>query len=84
MNPRLELLQPYPFERLRQLQAGVTPHPDRPAISLGLGEPRHPAPPVVLDAMRGSLAGLSNYPATAGSPELRAAIAGLAAPPAGG
>lgn len=75
MNPRLELLQPYPFERLRQLQAGVTPNPSLPAISLGLGEPRHPAPAVVLDAMRGSLAGLSNYPATAGSPELRAAIA---------
>lgn len=75
MNPRLELLQPYPFERLRQLQAGVTPHPDHAAISLGLGEPRHPAPTVVLDAMRGSLVGLSNYPATAGSPELRAAIA---------
>jgi N-succinyldiaminopimelate aminotransferase len=75
MNPRLTLLQPYPFERLRQLQAGVTPNPQLAAISLGLGEPRHPAPAVVLDAMRGNLAGLSNYPATSGSPELRAAIA---------
>jgi len=75
MNPRLELLQPYPFERLRTLQAGVTPNPALPAISLGLGEPRHPAPAVVLDALRDNLAGLSNYPATAGSPELRAAIA---------
>jgi N-succinyldiaminopimelate aminotransferase len=75
MNPRLTLLQPYPFERLRQLQAGVTPNPKLAPISLGLGEPRHPAPTVVLDAMRGNLAGLSNYPATAGSAELRTAIA---------
>ncbi len=75
MNPRLTLLQPYPFERLRQLQAGVTPNPNLAPISLGLGEPRHPAPAVVLDAMRGNLAGLSNYPATAGSAELREAIA---------
>lgn len=75
MNPRLTLLQPYPFERLRQLQAGVTPNPNLAPVSLGLGEPRHPAPAVVLDAMRGNLAGLSNYPATAGSAELREAIA---------
>ncbi len=76
MNPRLELLQPYPFERLRQLQAGVTPNPQLTPISLGLGEPRHPAPELVLAALRGNLAGLSHYPATAGAPELRAAIAG--------
>jgi N-succinyldiaminopimelate aminotransferase len=76
MNPRLELLQPYPFERLRQLQAGVRPNPTLSPISLGLGEPRHPAPEVVLQALRGNLSGLSHYPATAGAPELRAAIAG--------
>ncbi|MBB5205531.1 N-succinyldiaminopimelate aminotransferase [Inhella inkyongensis] len=75
MNPRLELLQPYPFERLRALQVGIAPNPALRAISLGLGEPRHPAPTVVLEAMRDNLAGLSNYPATAGAPELRAAIA---------
>ena len=76
MNPRLDLLQPYPFERLRALQQGVVPNPAFSAISLGLGEPRHPAPAVVLDALRDNLAGLSNYPATAGSPALREAIAG--------
>ena len=76
MNPRLELLQPYPFERLRQLLAGVTPNPQLTPISLGLGEPRHPAPEMVLQALRGNLSGLSHYPATAGAPELRAAIAG--------
>lgn len=75
MNPRLELLQPYPFERLRQLQADVQPNPALAPISLGLGEPRHPAPAVVLEAMRSNLAGLSSYPATAGTPALRASIA---------
>ncbi|MFY8017426.1 MAG: succinyldiaminopimelate transaminase, partial [Inhella sp.] len=74
LNPRLDLLQPYPFERLRQLQADVVPNAALSAISLGLGEPRHPAPEVVLDALRGSLAGLSSYPATHGSPALREAL----------
>ncbi len=75
MNPRLDRLQPYPFERLRQLQAGLTPNPALTPISLGLGEPRHPAPAVVLEAMRGDLSGLSSYPATVGSAALREAIA---------
>lgn len=75
MNPRLQLLQPYPFERLRQLQAAVVPNPALAAISLGLGEPRHPAPEVVKAALQTSLGGLSSYPATTGSPALREAIA---------
>jgi N-succinyldiaminopimelate aminotransferase len=75
LNPRLDLLQPYPFERLRQLLAGVAPNASLSPISLGLGEPRHPAPAVVLQALQGSLSGLSSYPATNGSPELRQAFA---------
>ncbi|MFT7724217.1 MAG: succinyldiaminopimelate transaminase [Roseateles sp.] len=75
-NPRLDLLQPYPFERLRALTAGITPNPALPPISLGIGEPRHAAPALVEDAIRGAMAGLSSYPATAGSPALREAIAG--------
>ena len=39
MNPLLARLQPYPFERLRQLFAGVTPNPALRPISLGIGEP---------------------------------------------
>ena len=75
MNPRLELLQPYPFERLRQLQADVVPNAAFKPISLGLGEPRHPAPQVVIDALHAGLAGLSHYPATVGAPPLREALA---------
>jgi N-succinyldiaminopimelate aminotransferase len=45
MNPLLARLQPYPFERLRQLHANVTPNPALRPISLGIGEPRHATPP---------------------------------------
>lgn len=76
MNPLLVRLQPYPFERLRQLTAGITPNPDFKPISLGIGEPRHAAPALIEEAIKGAMAGLSGYPATAGTPALREAIAG--------
>ena len=75
MNPLLQKLQPYPFERLRQLFAGVTPPASLPPISLGIGEPRHPTPPFIQQALADNLAGLANYPATAGTPALRDAFA---------
>ncbi|QMV73715.1 succinyldiaminopimelate transaminase [Comamonas piscis] len=75
MNPLLQKLQPYPFERLRQLFAGVTPPADQTPISLGIGEPRHPTPAFIEQALSGSLAGLAVYPATAGTPALREAFA---------
>jgi len=75
VNPRLELLHPYPFERLRALFADVTPDPAKRPISLSIGEPRHPTPAFVLDALAAGGAGLSNYPMTAGTPALREAIA---------
>jgi N-succinyldiaminopimelate aminotransferase len=75
MNPRLQSLQPYPFERLRQLFAGVTPDPGLPHISLGIGEPRHPTPEFIKRALSDSLGKLANYPATAGGEALRQAIA---------
>jgi N-succinyldiaminopimelate aminotransferase len=76
MNPRLDLLQPYPFEKLRALFAGVTPDPAKRAISLSLGEPRHPTPRLILDALVASASAFANYPTTIGVPALREAIAG--------
>lgn len=76
MNPRLNALRPYPFERLNHLKAGVIPPADLPHISLSIGEPRHPAPDLVLDALRSNLGLLSSYPTTAGLPEFRRAAAG--------
>jgi len=76
MNPKLSLLQPYPFERLRQLFAGVTPNPALRPISLGIGEPKHATPQMLKDALAGALdTGLTGYPATAGEPTLRQACA---------
>ena len=74
MNPLLSRLQPYPFERLRQLHASVTPNPAYRPISLGIGEPRHATPPLIKDALTGSLAGLASYPGTLGEPKLRQTI----------
>ena len=75
MNPLLHKLQPYPFERLRQLFADLTPASEKSAISLSIGEPRHPSPPFVLEALAASLDKLANYPATAGLEALRGSIA---------
>src|SRR5262249_37431675 len=75
MNPRLALLQPYPFEKLRKLFEGVTPPAGLAPISLGIGEPRHPTPALVKSALTDSLSKLAVYPATAGGEELRRAIA---------
>lgn len=79
MNPLLPLLQPYPFERLRQLFDGITPNPAYQPISLGIGEPKHATPPFIAqalcDAINRSPSGLASYPATAGEPALRQAFA---------
>ena len=76
MNPLLARLQPYPFERLRALFAGVTPSTAHRPISLGIGEPRHPTPAFIETSIQQSLSGLSVYPATGGEPRLREACAG--------
>jgi N-succinyldiaminopimelate aminotransferase len=75
MNPRFAQLHPYPFEKLRQLTADITPSPAHRPISLGIGEPKHATPALIEDAIRGSLRGLSSYPATAGEQKLREACA---------
>jgi N-succinyldiaminopimelate aminotransferase len=73
MNPHLAYLQPYPFERLRHLFTGVSPEPNLSAISLGIGEPRHPTPALVFEALQANMNALAAYPATAGSLALRQA-----------
>lgn len=74
MNPLLASLQPYPFERLRQLFAGVTPNPELQHISLGIGEPKHATPEFIKKALIASLdTALSGYPATAGELRMREA-----------
>jgi len=75
VNPHLNQLQPYPFEKLRQLFSDVTPNPAFAPISLGIGEPKHPTPAFIKHAMAEHLGGLASYPSTAGSDALRGTIA---------
>ncbi|MCB1676505.1 MAG: succinyldiaminopimelate transaminase [Halioglobus sp.] len=75
MNPHLQHLQPYPFEKLRALFEGLAPPADKPAIALSIGEPQHACPSFVSKVLADNLYRLSNYPTTAGMPQLRGAIA---------
>ncbi|MFD1121306.1 succinyldiaminopimelate transaminase [Methylophilus flavus] len=74
MNPHLNLLQPYPFQRLRDLFEGLTPNPDFAPVNLSIGEPKHATPEIITEALRANLAGLASYPTTIGVPALREAI----------
>src|SRR5262245_16197836 len=71
VNPLLDRLNPYPFERLRALIGGKSAE-----INLSIGEPKHPTPRLVKDTLAAALGDLSRYPMTAGTPELKAAISG--------
>jgi N-succinyldiaminopimelate aminotransferase len=75
MNPDLSRLQPYPFERLAELNAGVVPPVDRQPIRLSIGEPKHTTPAFIAETVISHLHGLSQYPLTRGQPALREAIA---------
>ncbi|MBX3665130.1 MAG: succinyldiaminopimelate transaminase [Burkholderiales bacterium] len=76
MNPRLELLQSYPFQRLNALLAESSPPRGLKTVALHIGEPKHPTPAFIRDALVAGLGGLSVYPATLGTDALRQAIAG--------
>jgi N-succinyldiaminopimelate aminotransferase len=75
VNPRLDKLHAYPFERLARLKSGATPPAGLPHIAMSIGEPQHTPPAFVLDSLRENLHRLGSYPATAGLPEFRASVA---------
>ena len=75
VNPHLAELQPYPFERLRRLLDGIAPPAGRKPVMLSIGEPKHPTPELIRNALIGALDKLANYPTTAGILPLREAIA---------
>jgi N-succinyldiaminopimelate aminotransferase len=74
MNPNLDHLHPYPFQKLRDLFAGITPNPALKPVNLSIGEPKHATPEFIKAALTANLSGLANYPTTLGSNELRQAI----------
>jgi N-succinyldiaminopimelate aminotransferase len=75
MNPYLNQLHPYPFEKLANLKHGIIPPADKSPIVLSIGEPAHATPEIIKQTLLNNLGGLSNYPTTKGIPELRQAIA---------
>ena len=74
MNPLLNTLQPYPFAKLRKLLEGAKLPEDLKPISLSIGEPKHPAPDTVKQALFDHQALFEKYPPTGGYPELKEAI----------
>lgn len=74
MNPDLQKLQPYPFEKLKTLKEGCSPAVDD-HIALSIGEPKHDAPKFVLESITNNLDQINRYPLTKGNLELRTAIA---------
>lgn len=74
MNPHLESLHPYPFEKLKQLKQGITPPQDKSHIALSIGEPKHETPALIHQARNNHADGIAKYPTTKGIPELRQAI----------
>jgi len=74
VNPNLDLLHPYPFQKLRDLFRGVTPDPAFSPINLSIGEPKHATPDFIRRALADNLDGLANYPTTQGSDALRQSI----------
>lgn len=74
MNPDLNHLQPYPFEKIRTLLADITPPAELAAVSLAIGEPKHATPELIRQAVTDNLAGLNSYPPTKGDVALRTAI----------
>ncbi|MEI6458555.1 MAG: succinyldiaminopimelate transaminase [Pseudomonadota bacterium] len=75
MQSRLATLQPYPFERLSRLHAGLTPPQHLDQIPLSIGEPKHTPPGFVLEALVNALGDLGTYPSTGGLPAFRSAVA---------
>ena len=74
MNPALDQLKPYPFERLAALKKDINPNGQLKHISLSIGEPKHEPPNFVFDIIKDNLDGLSKYPSTKGLPEIRKTI----------
>lgn len=78
MNPYFKDLQSYPFEKLKDLKAGITTNPDLEPIMLSVGEPKHAAPEFVKQTLCNAIDGLANYPSTKGLTALRETIANWA------
>ncbi len=74
MNPYINQLHPYPFEKLNQLKKDIVPPEDKAHIALSIGEPKHPVPQLIKATLLENLTGIGQYPTTKGIPALRESI----------
>ena len=75
LNPRLQTLSDYPFQRLARLLAPLAPAPDRTPVDLSIGQPMHPLPPLLAETLRANEHLWGRYPPVGGSPAFRHAAA---------
>jgi N-succinyldiaminopimelate aminotransferase len=75
MNSNLNKLQPYPFQKLRQLFDGIMPDPAYSSIDLHIGEPKHATPDFICQVIADNLDKVASYPTTHGLGSLRNCIA---------
>lgn len=74
LNPALQALTDYPFDRLRALLAGIEPPAGLRPLVLSVGEPRHPPPALVAAALARSAGEWGRYPPVDGTEDFRAAV----------
>jgi acetylornithine aminotransferase len=75
VNPILTGQATYPFVRLNQAAAARRAE-GFDVIDFGMGDPREPTDPRIIEALRDGVRERMGYPAAVGLPELREAIAG--------
>lgn len=76
MHPDIAKLNPYPFERLAQMYASITPNPDIAPLSMTIGGPKMQPPQAILNLLTSSSNAYNQYPPINGTTELREAISG--------
>ncbi|MBF0265456.1 MAG: succinyldiaminopimelate transaminase [Gammaproteobacteria bacterium] len=74
MNPNLEALKPYPFERLNTLLDRIHPPTQLNPIDLSIGEPTYLASSFVRNKFQANVHLIQNYPTLRGNLELRETI----------
>ncbi len=75
LNPRLDRLRDYPFQRLRALLDPIPTPAGLKTINLSIGEPNQPYPDFVAEILDANRHLYGIYPPANGSAELRQAIA---------
>jgi len=78
INPILTGQATYPFVRLNQAAAARRAK-GLEVIDFGMGDPREPTDPRIIEALRDGVRERMGYPAAVGLPELREAVAGWVA-----